>query len=344
MRPPARHQRLRLRRSGVSGDEARAPQLVRAQHRHLAGVGVRSPGFGEGVVAVVPHHHQPEIGDRGEHRAAGADDEPGLPPQDGEPPTVPLGGAEPGGQRDHGAVVDVPDRGRVQRVDVALVGHDGQRRTAGPDDDRGGLRQPVGPLLPRECLPHRAGRTALAERVEEVGAAPVGIPAGRIHGLRGRGGDLGRRLLLHVGVARRNRQPQDVGAGARIPGRHGIDQPTDVLGQHALAGHDPVQPAEFALVVCLRPSLQDEGVDQPAVEAHPGPDPRLGVVGLLGGHQVVELAVEVGHRQHGQHPGDRLVLGRLPDVAHGGGVAERSDTWRPRPKKNPAVISSSDAA
>src|SRR5690606_11446265 len=68
----------------------------------------------------------------------------------------------------------------------------------------------------------------------------------------------------------------------------------------------------------------------------------LGVVGLLGRHQVVEVAVEMRDRQQGQHPRDRLVLGLLSDRPHYAVVAGRPDTGAVRPTKNPAVISSSD--
>ena len=62
-------------------------------------------------------------------------------------------------------------------------------------------------------------------------------------------------------------------------------------------------------MVCVRPSFEYEGVDEPAVEADPNAHPRLSVVGLLGGHQIVEFAVEVRHRQHRQNTRDRLVFG-----------------------------------
>src|SRR5687767_6599772 len=94
-------------------------------------------------------------------------------------------------------------------------------------------------------------------------------------------------------------------------------------------------------MICVRTPFEDEGVDESAVEPHPNPDPRLCVVGLLGGHQIVELAVEVRHRQHRQNPRDGLVLGLLAGSGHTAGLADGTDE---RPKKNPAVMSSSDAA
>ncbi len=68
-------------------------------------------------------------------------------------------------------------------------------------------------------------------------------------------------------------------------------------------------------MVCVRTSFEDECVDQPTVEPHPHPHAGLGVVGLLRGHQIVEFAVQVRHRQHRQHARDRLVLGLLPGCA-----------------------------
>ena len=74
-------------------------------------------------------------------------------------------------------------------------------------------------------------------------------------------------------------------------------------------------------------------------------DARLGVVGQLGRHQVVELTVQVRHRQHGQHPSHGLVLGLLSGDGHAVGVADTADTVDTvRPAKKPAVIRSNEAA
>ena len=87
-------------------------------------------------------------------------------------------------------------------------------------------------------------------------------------------------------------------------------------------------------------ALEDERVDQPAVKTDTHTHPGLGVVGLLGADQVVELPVQVWHGEHRQYPGDRLVLGRLPLGGHPAGVAERTDVriakWPS--KKRPRVI------
>ena len=131
----------------------------------------------------------------------------------------------------------------------------------------------------------------------------------------------------------RHRQPQHVGAGPGIARGDGVDQPTDLRGEHRLGGHHAVQPGQLADVIGLGAALQDEPVDQPAVEAQPHPHTWLGVVGLLLGHQVVEFAVQMRHRQHRQHPRDRLECGGLPGPrGHSPGVAETVDT---RPKKKP---------
>ena len=65
-------------------------------------------------------------------------------------------------------------------------------------------------------------------------------------------------------------------------------------------------------MVGVRTSFEHESVNQPAVEPHPGPHPRLRVVGLLGRDEVVELPVEMRHRKHWQHTSDRLELSGLP--------------------------------
>jgi hypothetical protein len=95
---------------------------------------------------------------------------------------------------------------------------------------------------------------------------------------------------------------------------------------------------------CLRTSFENEGIDETAVEPDSHPHPGLSVIGQVSGNQVVEIAVEMWHREHRQHPSDRLVLGGLPGLGHAGCVAESSDGRRARPKRNPAVINRIDAA
>jgi len=59
-------------------------------------------------------------------------------------------------------------------------------------------------------------------------------------------------------------------------------------------------------MVGVGPPLQHERVDQAAVEAHPRPDTRLGVVRLIGRDEVVEFTVQMRHRQHREHPSNRF--------------------------------------
>jgi hypothetical protein len=69
-------------------------------------------------------------------------------------------------------------------------------------------------------------------------------------------------------------------------------------------------------MVCVRTPFENKRVDQPAVEAHPYSYTRLRVVGLFGGHQIVEIAVEMRHRQHRQNTSDGLVFCLLPRGRH----------------------------
>ncbi len=96
----------------------------------------------------------------------------------------------------------------------------------------------------------------------------------------------------------RHRQPQDVRPGACIASGHSVDQSADLRREHLFGRYHPIQPAQLALVVGVVAALEHKPVDQSAVEPHPDPHPGLGIVGLLGGHQVVEFTIEVGHRKH----------------------------------------------
>ena len=95
VRPSAAHQRVRFGGTGVTADQRRAPHLMGAQHRHLPGVRIRRPRLGQRVVAVVPHHDQPQIAHRREHRAAGADHQPCAAAQCGQPAPVARGRPNP---------------------------------------------------------------------------------------------------------------------------------------------------------------------------------------------------------------------------------------------------------
>ncbi len=55
-----------------------------AQGGDLPGVRVRGTGFGQRVVALVPDHHEPEVGHGGEHGTARAEHQPDVPARDGQ--------------------------------------------------------------------------------------------------------------------------------------------------------------------------------------------------------------------------------------------------------------------
>jgi hypothetical protein len=323
---------------------------MRPQHRDLAGVRIRRARFSERVVAVVPDDDKAEIGDRREHGTAGADHQARVAAQRGQPAAVPFGRPQTRGQRDHRRSVDEPHGVREQSVDVALVGHHGQRAAPGADDHCHGFGQAGGPLLTRQCLPHRARGAALGQRGHEPLAALVHAPIRDVNRRR-RTGNLGRpHLALDTGVARRHREPQHVRPGAGVSGRDRVDQAPHVGRQHRLGRHHPVEPAELADMVGVRPSFQHERIDQAAVETHACPNAGLSVVGLIGRDEVIEFAVQVRHRQHRQHASDGLVLGGPAAGAHSSGVSAGSDVsvcgsvaplvGNCLPKKNPAVISS----
>ena len=106
MCPPTGNQRLCFGSPGVSADEGAAPQLVRAQHSHLAGVRIGRARFGEAVVAVIPDDHETKLVHWSEHRTAGSDHQPGLPPQYRQPPPVPGRRSQSGRQCHHCGFID----------------------------------------------------------------------------------------------------------------------------------------------------------------------------------------------------------------------------------------------
>ncbi len=298
VRPSAAHQRLGLGGAGVATDQRRAAGLMRAQHRHLTGVRIRRTRLGQAVVGVGPDHDQPQVAQRREHRAAGADHQPRAAPQRRKPAPVARGRPQARRQRDHAAFVDQRGRGPPQRVQVSLIGHDRQRRPSRADGLGGGLGESVRPRITRQRLPDGAGGARLGQGAQEPPALAVALPARRVDA-RDHGQCGGRRgFPLHPGVPGRHRQPQHVRPGPGVARRHGVDQSADFGREHRFGGHHAIEPAQLAGVVGVVAALQHKAVDQPAVEPHPHPHPRLGIVGLLGRHQVVELAVQVWHRQH----------------------------------------------
>jgi hypothetical protein len=91
-------------------------------------------------------------------------------------------------------------------------------------------------------------------------------------------------------------------------------------------------------VVGVGAPFEQERIDQPTAEPDPQPDPGLRIVGAFGGHEIVELAVEMRNRQHRQHARDRLVLGRLPGLGHHDGLAEASDVARTRLQREVLLV------
>ena len=142
--------------------------------QHLAGVRVRRPRLGVQVVAVVPDHHQPEVGDRREHRRPGADHHRHLAAAGGEERA---GTARPArAPRDSATCRPGPstavERG-VEPVEVAGVGHDRRRRPAG----RATVAAAASAIRAGQSSPGSADQTArrgppVGERAQERRAAP----------------------------------------------------------------------------------------------------------------------------------------------------------------------------
>ena len=183
---------------------------------------------------------------------------------------------------------------------------------AAADGCGGGLGQAHAPLFGRQGLPDRAGRAALLQCVEEFAAADVASPPRRVDG-----SDHGQRAHLALGFLRsrvpgRHRQPQHIRAGAGITGGDRVDEATHLRCEYRLGGDHPIQPSQLTRMIGARATFEHKCINEPAVKAHPNPHPGLCVVGLLGRHQIVELAVQVRYREHRQYPGDGFVFGGGP--------------------------------
>ena len=199
-----------------------------------------------------------------------------------QPAPVALGGAETRRKRDHAGFVDEPRRRRR----VARRRRAGRARSPAPRVPASTVAAAASASRSAHRSPGRACQTARAarpspKRGDKLFAPAVCGPPPVSTGATVTGARLARRFLFDVGVSRRDRQPQDVGAGARVARGDGVDQSAHVRGQHPLRGDHPVQPAQLADMVCVRASFEDERVDEPAVEPHPHPHAGLRVVGLL---------------------------------------------------------------
>ncbi len=198
--------------------------------------------------------------------------------------------------------------------------------------------EPIARVLPMLSVPHLDRDFDYLVSAEQSDDAQPGVRVRvRFHG-----------RLVDAFILERRSETDHVGklgfldrvvSAERVLTPDSVDKATHVGRRHLFGGHHPIQESQFADMVCLRASFEDEGIDQAAVEPHPDTHARLRVVRLLSAHEIVEVAVQVRHRQHRQHPGDRLVLRR--GLGHPYRLADGSDVL---PKRNPAVIPTSDVA
>ncbi len=193
VRPARLEQRGGLRRHRMPAEQRRRALGVSPQAQHLPHVRVRRARLGVQVVAVVPAHHQAEVGDRREHRRPGADDRPDGPAAHREPPPIPLGRAEVGGQRHGGPYPRRRLDRREHPVDVAQVGDDHEGAAARRQRRGDGLADRRRPVGPRDGRPHRPRRPPVRERVQEARPVLVRRP-GRARRRRGRGRGCGPRV------------------------------------------------------------------------------------------------------------------------------------------------------
>ena len=289
---------------------ARRSLLVGPQQQHLAGVRVGRPRLGVQVVAVVPHHHQAQVGTGANAAARVPTTTFTAPRRHREEGPVARGRAGVGGEHDVLPRAEDGGQGGVDPRHVLAVRHAQQRPAPGREGGRGGLRQQRGPGGTRQRRPDRPGRLPRRQPAHEgrTGAVARTRPARPRPGRRRPRGRHGV-ALLGGGVPARDGQPQHVGAGAGVAGRDQAGEPGDGRGQHRLGADRPAQRRQPALVLAAVGPLQDEAVHVLAGEPDLDPGPGHHLLVQQGRHQVVEGPVEVREGHVDQHPGDRA-LGR----------------------------------
>ena len=247
-----------LGRAGEAADERGRAAPVRAQDEYLTGVRVRRAGLGVQIVAVVPEHHQAELGDRGEHRGPGARHHLDQAPAHGQPAAIAFSRPEVRAQADvaRWALRHI-GQGRVDAAQVAGIRyHDDHaaargRRCCGGDGDlsrpfRARQRRPGGP--DRATL-RQASQERRACRVASPGThirlyPPARLRAALKAALRLAGG-----VPFGGGVPGRDGQPEHVGQRAGVPVRHRPGQVEDLRREHGLRRGHPFQPGQLALVL-----------------------------------------------------------------------------------------------
>ncbi|BDH57988.1 hypothetical protein MTP03_29270 [Tsukamurella sp. PLM1] len=175
---------------------------------------IRRARLDQRLVAVVPQRDESQVRQGRERGAARADHDPRAAEAREQPPPVPCRGPQSRGEHRWGEV----RAGRREAVQVRLVRHDEQHRAAGRDDGGGELGESGRPVLTRQRLPGGAGRAPRDRGRRELGAVRVLTQRVR-RCLRARRFRrvLFEHRLLDPGVPGRYRQPEHVGAGARIP-------------------------------------------------------------------------------------------------------------------------------
>ena len=173
---------------------------------------------------------------------------------------------------------DVAAKRRLQAIQVTLIGDDHEhapdlQRHAGAEGC-----QSAGPVFPGCNLPGCPGNVSRQNRIYEGLTVLIARPRGEIRML-GSTKFLPRRIdvrFFGLGVARRDRGANDVGAHAAITRREGFDERRHCRGVHRVGRNDAVDIAKRTRVVGIASSRQQDGVYQTAVEPDTHPYSGLG--------------------------------------------------------------------
>ena len=335
---PGRHPALHLNRAAEPADQQRCGRLLGPNSKDGPHLRVGRSGLGEQIVTVVPPRDQAQIAHGREGRSPGADDDAHVPPQELEPGRVtrlrPLVGGE--------ANVPTSPEDRSERLvdpdDIAVVGDDDHRPTAGRQRGRRRLGKRSRPVLlggtARDGQPgspwSAARRDPTQERLTRRVCRPrPGLGAGRLLGSR----RLGRRWHGWVegqrafsgGMTLGDREAQHVAEDPAVAVGDRPGEGVDLRGENGFGAHDPTDRREPAGVLGLRPARDDEAVQIPPGEADPDPHPRLGGGVQLGRDGILERTVQVGEPTVDDNGCHREGAGGVVD-RHAGTLTRRADT------------------
>lgn len=300
-------------------DQGRA-FFERPERSHLSYMGVRRARLGVKVVAVIPHHDEPDVAHGCVDGRSRSDHDGALTcrvrEQDLEPTSVSFARPELSceNHRSEAALAHLAG----QQLDIAMVRNDNDRVTVTANSRHHGVCQIEHPLrtLTRhrwQCTPRRPRRRSRSEGVEQCRPTVVSTP-----GVGGTRRCLARLLdpvgcfeclevlPFRAGMAWREGQTKNIDQCAGVAVGYRPRQPRNRRSQHRQRRDDRAESRQAPGMIAAGATLEHITVDELPGKAHADANTwhRFCTLGL--GDQVVEGTVEVRERNVDEHACDRI--------------------------------------